>query len=191
MVLLLSDVNIPKTAAAVFDLLDPLESDDRQKVIRGALAMLGDPVSGGASTAGVYTEDDSVDINGLGPRARKWLQKYSISSEQLEHVFHFDGGNVELLDIEVPGNSKRQQTVNSYLLVGAKQFIATDEPKFDDKSAMEYCKRNGCHDSANHATNRNAIGNRVSGSKNTGYSLSVPGLKEAADVIKQAAEAAA
>lgn len=187
----MNDINIPKIAAAVFDLLDPLEPDDRQRVIRGVLAMLGDPVLGGASAGGVYAQDDPVDIGGLGPRASKWLQKFSISAEQLEHVFHFDGGSVDLLDIEVPGNSKRQKTINSYLLVGAKQFIATDEPKFDDKSAVEYCKRNGCHDAPNHAVARNALGNRVSGSKTTGYSLSVPGLKEAADVIKQAAEAAA
>ncbi len=186
----MSSEDIPKTAAELFKLLSPLSAEDRQKVVRGALAMLGEPTVVAAPYGGDSPGDEPSDLSDLGPRALRWLKKFSISPEQLEHVFHFDGGTVDLLDIEVPGNSKKSKTINSYLLVGAKQFLATDDPKFDDKSAMKYCKRVGCHDTANHALNRAALGNKVTGNKSSSFSLSTPGLKAAADVIKQAADAA-
>ena len=186
----MSGEDIPKSAATLYNLLAPLNAEDRQKVVRGALAMLGEPAVVAAPDGGDNLGDQSNDLSGLGPRARHWLKKFSISPEHMEHVFHFDGGTVDLLDIEVPGSSKKLQTINSYLLVGAKQFLATDDPKFDDKSALEYCKQVGCHDAANHATNRTALGNKVTGNKGSGFSLSAPGLKAAADAIKKAAKVA-
>ena len=171
----MSAEDIPKAAAALYNLLSPLNAEDRQKVVRGALAMLGEPASITASHGGDNPDDESSDLGGLGPRARRWLKKFSISPEQLEHVFHFDGGTVDLLDIEVPGSSKKLQTINSYMLVGAKQFLATDDPKFDDKSALDYCKRVGCHDTANHAVNRAGLGNKVTGNKSSGFSGGLSG----------------
>ena len=135
----MSEPNIPKAAMAVYELLLPLSVDDRQRVVRGALAMLGDPVA--HKTASGDDPEEEPDFSGVGPKAKKWLKKFSITSEHLEHVFHFEGDSVELLDIDVPGNTKKLQTANSYLLVGAKQYLESDTASFDDKTAVEFCKR--------------------------------------------------
>ena len=92
-------------------------------------------------------------------------------------------GKVDLI-VSPPGKSVREQTLNAYVLIGAQHFLQNDEAKFSEADAVGLCKRTGCHDQANHAINRTRLGNRVTGSKDSGYTLTVPGLEQAAALIK-------
>lgn len=60
---------------------------------------------------------------------------------------------------------------------------------FDDKSARAQCQSSGCYDHTNHATYMKDKGNDLAGSKDKGWSLTNPGLKAGAMLVKQIAQA--
>jgi hypothetical protein len=105
-----------------------------------------------------------------------------LTDELLERVFHFDG-QCELIAAP-PGTNKREQTINAYVLIGVQHLLQSDDSKFSDAAAVALCKRLGCYDQANHALTRTKFGNRLTGSKDSGYTLTVPGLDQAATLIK-------
>lgn len=181
---------VPEVAAKVYELLEPFEAVDRSRVLQGVLALFGDETASGAGTAvtSVANGGSSTASPGghaKGPRAQAWLRKHALTDGQLETVFHFDG-SAELIAAP-PGSTKREQTINAYLLLGAQELLANDEAKFTEAAAVALCKKLGCHDNANHALTRTKFGNKITGSKESGYALTVPGLDAAAAAIKQLA----
>jgi hypothetical protein len=111
-----------------------------------------------------------------------WIRKHGLTDELLEKAFHFDG-NGELIATP-PGNNKREQTINAYVLLGAQHLLQNDDPRFTEAAAVALCKRFGCYDTANHALTRSKFGNKIQGSKDSGYSLTAPGLDQAAVLIR-------
>lgn len=184
---------LPDIAAKIYDLLEPLDAPTRTKVLQGVLGLLGDPaVSEGSPTPGAANT-----ISGFGPqassrhvtgaKAQAWMRKHALTDELLERVFDFDG-QCELI-ASPPGTNKREQTINAYVLIGVQHFLQSDDSKFSDAAAVALCKRLGCYDQANHALTRSRFGNRLSGSKDSGYALTVPGLDQAAALVKTIASA--
>jgi hypothetical protein len=184
---------LPDVVAKLYDVLEPLEPSMRAKAIRTVGTMFDDE-----QTLSVSREKDTGHLpmpgaasesspSGLrfaaGKRAQAWLRKNGLTEEFLERVFHVVDGKPQLI-ATIPGTKKREQTVNAYLLVAVQSFLATDELRFSDGDAVALCKRVGCYDKANHAVTRGTFGNRFSGSKETGYVLTTPGLEQAANLIK-------
>lgn len=178
---------LPEIATKIYDLLEPLDGPTRTKVLQGALGMLGDagaelspltPPGGSGKAPG-----GSPSTFATGPKGSAWLKKHSISDEMLEKVFHASNGQVELI-ANPPGSNMREQTINAYLLIGVQQLLQTDEPKFSEAAAVALCKRLGCYDTANHAMTRTRFGNKLTGTKEMGYTLTMPGLDQAAMLIK-------
>jgi hypothetical protein len=163
----------------MIELLMPLSSEDRQRLVGAALTFLGEN-----STVLRRTGEDQggEEDNGLSARARTWRKQNGLSMEQLEQVFHIAEGKVEVL--EVPGASAREKTINAYVLTGLANYIGSGESKFDDKSARHVCSTSGCYDNTNHAAYLKAKGNLFTGTKDLGWSLTTPGLKHAADLVK-------
>jgi hypothetical protein len=62
--------------------------------------------------------------------------------------------------------------------------LKTCESKFTDKVARETCKRLGCYAETNHATHLKKPGNVLSGSKENGWTVTGPGMKSAAELVK-------
>ena len=180
--------------------LEPLESIDRMKCVRAALVLLGEDEqsvsskgSGSARQpvdAAVNDSDSRVRVNSdvlrqFGDQARRWMVKHKVTEDHLDQVFHVDGNSVELIADQVPGSSRREQTVNCYLLVGVRNLLQADEAKFPDKEALEFCQITHSYDKNNHTTHRQSLSNRVSGDRKQGFALTVPGLRDAAKVIKE------
>ena len=175
---------LPDVVSEVYTLLEPLQSDDRQKVVSSVMTLLGEkevPQALGGRSAGEGEENLAV----FGPKARRWLTQNSVSAAAVEEIFHREGDSVEVSAAEVPGSGKRGKTQNCYLLAGIRSLLATDEAKFADADAVALCKAMGCHDSANHAKTRSELGNNVAGTKASGFTLPAPGLRAAAALVKQ------
>ncbi len=182
---------ITDTTMKVVKLLTPLDSDGRQKAIKASLTLLGetgvDIDTGGSGSAGGSGDGarGSATLPGLSTRATAWIKQNALTKSQLEHVFDIDGTSVNVLGGSIPGKSSKEQTISAYILKGVAQLLATGEPTFDDKSARKLCVDLGCYNSANHAVYMNSMGNSISGSKDKGWKLTVPGLKKGADLIKE------
>lgn len=170
-----------KSTEAVVNIIDTLnEVDPKEKsaVFRAVAALL-------------EGNDVSVPINNLGStesvfnaKVEKWLSSNGLTSDDLQKVFDMAGGQVDLIVPEIPGSSKREKTINAYILEGLRRFVLSGDLSFDDKSARKLCEINGCYDQANHASYLKSGGNKFIGSKNLGWKLTTPGLMEAARVVR-------
>ncbi|MBX3435278.1 MAG: hypothetical protein KF847_18320 [Pirellulales bacterium] len=169
----------------IYSLLEPLESPERRRIIDSVFTLLGEensrmPVSGDrkAKERGAI-EDGELPI---GPKARRWMSQNDITETMLEEIFHFSNGNAEVFAADVPGTSKMSRSRSCYLLAGTQSFLATDEPTFQDSAGVAICKRMGCYNGPNNAKMRSDMG--LGGSKQAGWTLTAPCLREAAQLIK-------
>lgn len=183
--------SLAEATAKVVEVLNPFSSEERLRIVKASLTLLGDeintPSAQSRGSKGSEKNEDGGDseISEVHKLAQQWMRKNGITSEQLEHCFHFDNGQV--IPIALPGNatSKREQTVNAYIAVGLASYLANGEASFSDANARKFCEQSGCYDIANHITAVKALKNRVTGSKSTGWKLTAPGLSAAADLVKQ------
>jgi hypothetical protein len=74
--------------------------------------------------------------------------------------------------------------LNCYLLIGIRGLLASDDASFSDREAVEFCQQVNAHDAANHAANRSTLGPRMTGTRAAGFKLTVPGLRDAATLVK-------
>lgn len=176
--------NVTQVLAKIVTELTSLKPDERIRVIRAALVLLGED---GSSSAGEGVGRDNIEGHGttqFPPRARMWMQQSSLSVDQLEQVFHFEEGAVQIIASDIPGSSNRERVRNAYLLTGIAQLLVTGETRFDDRSGRELCEASGFYDPTNHAKFFKS-GNELTGSREKGWVLTSPGLKAAAKVIAE------
>jgi hypothetical protein len=173
----------------LIEVLEPLSSEDRARVIRAAMVLLGDADAKISPDKGIESEMQTGDSEELPARAHMWMKHNNISVEQLQQVFHVAKGEVDIIAAHIPGKSKKEQTFNAYVLVGLKELLSTGNAVFQDKAARSLCESAGCYDAANHSTYLKDRGNEFSGSKEKGWTLTAPGLKRGAEIVKELARA--
>jgi hypothetical protein len=178
-----------EAATKLIQILAPLSVEERERAISAAKILLGhsSPDPRGASSLPVPESIPTPSPHGLSSKVDAWMKKHALTSEMLEQVFAFDPTipAVDIIAAKMPGTSKRQQTVESYVICGLKSFLLTGDPVFSDKDARQVCTKIGCYDGPNHATYLKALDNLVHGSKEAGWRLSNPGLVRAGEIVKQ------
>ena len=104
----------------VIGLLTPLETEERARFLRAAAAFFGE-----SSLALVAPAEDAMGeiADSLPQRARLWMKQNSITPDQLQQVFHFADGGVEVIPPQMPGKNKKEQTYNAYIISGIGQFL--------------------------------------------------------------------
>jgi hypothetical protein len=166
-------------------ILSGMASAERQKALSATMILLGDSfLDHHRKAVEASPTPELPSAEGISPKAAAWMLRNSLTMEQLEHVFSIDGGSVDVIAAKLPGDSKRQQTVQAYLLSGLSSYLKTGEPSFLDKDARDLCQKIGCYDSPNHSNSMKALGNFVHGSKDGGWKLTAPGLSETVKIIK-------
>ena len=193
-------MSITEIAGKMYELLEPLSSEDRHKCIKATMVFLGEEIVGSAkpSTHESSSAENNqpngkhrpaIEIaNDFGEKLKRWMVKHQVDRGALDNLFHIEQEVVELIADSVPGRSKKDKTINCYLLVGIKNLIQNDEARFADKEAMEFCQRTLSYDKNNHTAHRQALSSRASGDRSSGFSLTVPGLRDAAKLVKEMGE---
>jgi hypothetical protein len=182
---------ITSITTKIIKLLTPLSSEDRQRVMKASFTLLGEKaVDVGASENPATGEDGGKGHSGqnVNPRVANWMRSSKLTPGQLEHVFDTTANPVEVIGTNLPGKSKKYQTINAYVLEGIRSLLATGEPSFEDKSARKLCDNFGCFNLPNHNVYMKAKGNLMSGSKGQGWKLSTPGLTRGAELIHEMAK---
>jgi hypothetical protein len=173
----------------IINALKPLKSDERHRAVDAAMTYLGEtkkaPAAEARETAPEGGGDESYPV-----AANRWMKQNGVSPDELDQVFLFNGdGSFDIHS--APGKSKREQTLNTYILTGVGQFLATNTKTFADKLARGFCESIGCLDAANHAAHiKNYTGSEFSGSKSKGYTVTNVGLKRGAALVKELASTA-
>lgn len=164
----------------IVEVLSPLSPEERARLMRAAMVLLGDELP--ANAGGAPAEQPGA--LSLPPKAASWMRQNGITEDQLQQAFHVADGSADLIG-SIPGSSKKEQTYSVYILTGVGQLLMKGEPSFDDKAARALCVQAGCYDRANHSAHLGARGNEFTGSKDKGWTLTAPGLKRGAEIIKQ------
>lgn len=172
-------------------ILQPLSSEDRHRNIDAALTFLGErklavpipaPEGNSSGDGGGHTSHPTA-------RATR-MKQYGITAELLESVFDFREDNTFAI-LDAPGNSMREQALHIYVLTGLGTFLATGERLFTDDLARANCAEHSCLDGSNHAKTLSGKHPEFNGDKNSGWTITVPGLKRGAELVKQVADKAA
>lgn len=181
---------LAQATSELLEILSPLGTDDRFRVVRAALTLLGEEMPtrsasamGGKGKLGTDDEEENLS-DGLSAAAKVWARKHQIDREQLDHYFHFDQGKVVPISLAGTTKKKSEQVENTYLTQGMASFIATGDAAFTDDEARALCEHFGCYDTTNHAKYVKGFGNRITGSKSSGWKLTVPGFSAFADLVK-------
>ncbi|MGA2062324.1 MAG: hypothetical protein ABSG67_17715 [Thermoguttaceae bacterium] len=170
--------NIAEAVTKIYQLLKGLDPAERLPAAKAALTMLGQVADG---LGGSGLESPAGDFHA---KANVWIKRVGLTADELSEMFHMDNGKVELILGKAMGTDKRTQTFNTYLLTGIATFLESGTPDFSDESARAHCKHLGCYDAVNHATTTKKFGNKITGSKASGWKLTAPGLATAASLIK-------
>ncbi len=183
--------NLAEATAKVVDVLTAFNSEERLRIVRASLTLLGDDFAAPSVSshrsqgAGQAIEGGDQGIPEVHALAQQWMRKNGVTPEQLEHYFHFDQGKAIPISLAGNATTKREQTVNAYLTVGLAHYLASGDATFTDADARKFCEQSGCYDNANHTKSVKGLQNRVTGSKSAGWKLTAPGLSAAAELIKQ------
>lgn len=178
---------LAEATAGVLEILSALSPEDRSRVVRATLTLLGDELpSANRKTLPAQENEEESDLE-APPQVKIWAKKHGLTSEQLEQHFHFDQGKV--VAISLPGSTKKkiEQVENTYLMQGLSAFLATGDSSFSDDDARSLCEHFGCYDSSNHSKYMK-FGNRITGSKSGGWKLTAPGLTAAAELLKHSSD---
>ncbi len=125
--------------AKIVDLLQPLETEERMRIIHAALTLLGDALVQNSVGSKLGHHESGSNADSIFPsRAHAWMKQYSISPENIQQVFHLVDGTAQVIASRIPGK-KKEQTLNVYILAGIAQLLATGDPTFDDKTARSLC----------------------------------------------------
>ena len=183
--------NPAQVALKLYDILEPLPPEVRNRAITAVRALLGEPEQAApqkTSPNGMENLGDSSsefsDLK-IGPRAMKWIQKHSLTRKILDEVFHLADADTVVTASRVLGNSKREMTQNCYLLLGACGLIKSESSNIDDSEAIALCKRFAAYDKNNHPTFRKEMGNKMTGDKSQ-LTLTAPGEIAAAEMMIKA-----
>lgn len=127
----------------------------------------------------------------LPAAAATWVKQNDLTSSDLESVFHLDGEEIVVIAASLPGKSVREKVLNCYILAGVLELLRSGGAVFNDKSARDLCAEYGCLDTTNHSKYLAERGNEFTGSKEKGWTITVPGKKRGAGLVKEIASPAA
>src|SRR5438093_12887919 len=107
------------------ELLSALPAAERDKAISAARILLADSTSSSISATHKEApiEANREFIEGIAPRAAGWLRKNHLGREQLDQIFSIEDNTFDVIAAKMPGKSKRQQTVEAYIICGIKSFL--------------------------------------------------------------------
>lgn len=183
------EVSLAKIVEQFFNLVSELNPEQRRRVMRSIAALLEEPFDSNLIDAHSKGENvkktrDTVAFRDLSTAVKTWMDRNGVTQHQLEEVFHSENDKVLVIADRVPGETKKDQTVNCYVIEGVRALLETGTAKFADADADALCQRIGCRDKTNHTTYRASAGNKMTGSRKDGFTLVAPGLMYAATVIK-------
>jgi hypothetical protein len=131
-----------------------------------------------------HVEDDS---DGISPAGRKWIMRNGLSVDDLSPIFSIGGEEIDLVLKKVPGDKKSKRMRSVFLLKGLAAYLGSGAARFSHADVKETCLHYDAFDAGNFAQYFRGLAAEVSGSKETGYTLTARGLTAAAEIVKQLA----
>jgi len=132
-------------------------------------------------------DDDDESLEGISSVAKKWMRRSSLSPTALSKLFSLGIDDIDLVAKAVPGESKKERMHSIFLLEGIAAYLGTGVARFTHEKVKEACLHYDAFDNANFAKHYRDFSTEVSGSKDSGYTLTARGISAATDLIQQMA----
>lgn len=190
----------------VYAALEELDSGAQSRVLKYVADKLGlgEPIQVHSGTMGINEADDTnnaqgktehtehtehkaeedADLEGISPAGRKWITRNGLQLNQLSAIFSLGGEEIDLIAKSVPGNSKTKRMRSVILLKGIASYLGTGATRLTDQEVRETCLHYDAMDAGNFATHLKGLASEVTGSKETGYSLTARGIAGATELAK-------
>jgi hypothetical protein len=125
------------------------------------------------------------DLEGVSPVARKWMRRNALSASKLSEIFSLGGDEIDLVVKKVPGTSNKARAHNVFLLKGIAAYLAGGAARFTHEQVKETCLHYDAYDSTNFSKYVKDFSADVSGTKESGYTLTARGLVAATAVVRE------
>lgn len=198
-----TDVDPEITAIAeVYSALKSLESDAQERVLAYVARKLSVKVPNSVATdehrldtdasrdasredeQAAAQQDDVKEDDGISPIAKKWMKRNGLTAADLSSVFSLGVDEIDVVAKDVPGKKKTEKLRSVFLLKGVAAYLAGGAARFNHQQAKEACLHYDAFDAANFAVNFKRLASEVSGTKESGYSLTARGLAGATELVK-------
>lgn len=136
------------------------------------------------ATEPIYQTATDDEFEGISPVGKKWITRSGIKPSKLMSIFSLGIDEIDLVSKSVPGGKKAQRMRNVFLLKGIAAYLGTGSAKFTHEQIKETCLHYDAWDSPNFANIYKTMSPDVSGTKETGYTLTAKGISEATNLIK-------
>lgn len=132
-----------------------------------------------------HNNEESGEAEGISPVALKWMRRNGIGAEQLTSIFSLGIDEIDLVADTVPGKSKRERMHNVLRLSAIAAYLASGAARVSHESLKEACLHYDAFDGPNFAKTLKSLGREVSGTKESGYTLTASGVTAATSLVKK------
>jgi hypothetical protein len=129
-------------------------------------------------------EDTSGILDGISPVAKKWMTRSGLQPERLSTIFSLGGEEVDLIANTVPGKNKKERMRSVFLLKGVAAYLGTGAARFTHEQMKETSLHYDAFDAGNFAVYLKSLSGDVTGTKDTGYTLTPRGIANATEMVK-------
>jgi hypothetical protein len=129
-------------------------------------------------------EDTNGALEGISPVAKKWLTRNGFEPNGLSAVFSLGGDEIDLIAKAVPGKSKRERMRSVFLLKGVAAYLGSGAARFTHEQIKEAGLAYDAFDATNFAVHFKSFSSDVTGTKETGYTLTARGLAAATEMLR-------
>lgn len=131
--------------------------------------------------------DDDGENDGISSTAKKWMKRNGLESEKLSTIFSLGVDEIDLVAKSVPGKGKKERMHSVFLLKGVAGYLGSGSPRFTYDQVREALVHYDGLDSSNFAAFLKTLAAEVSGSKESGFTLTARGLTNATALLKEMA----
>lgn len=131
----------------------------------------------------VPRNDDSDELEGISPVAKKWMTRNGLTATELSKVFSLGIDEIDLIAKTVPGTKKKERMHSVLLLKGVAAYLGTGTARSTHEQIKEAALHYDAFDSSNFAAYLKTMAADVAGSKD-GYTLTARGLVNATEMVK-------
>jgi hypothetical protein len=135
----------------------------------------------------IAEEESTIDdaLSGVNSVAQKWIRRNGLTTDQLSELFSLGLDTIDVVARSVPGKSTREKMHNVILLTGAAAYLGTGAARMDSDTLKEALSHYNAYDHKNLATYLKEWASEVSGTRQTGFTLTARGLAGAAELVKE------
>jgi hypothetical protein len=128
-------------------------------------------------------DETSDGVEGVNVLAQKWMKRNGLTPDQISNLFSLGVDEIDLVANSVPGDTTKDKFRNVLLLQGVASLLSSGTARITHDKLKEATGHYDADAGTNFARHMKSFASEVSGSKESGYTLTTKGLNAAKGLI--------